>query len=459
MGDLTAPPTLTSGIINTQAVISSCQPIKTEDVAQTPAGQSPDWGTGLHRAGLLVAGSSAISALAGFLFWWLVARSMPPEQMGLATAVVSAVTLVALLGKLGLDVSLLRHLPAADGSRRLRLIIGTLIVSGTVAALVAVAAILTVKLWAPALRDYFTSSAHALLFVGLSALWTTGLVADAILIASRQNMALVAKAMGQAFLRILLLFPLVFLGPAGVVLAALGSAVMAVPALVYAWKRIILQAPAAASQTPVNYSDSMITNYLVSLVTMAPVTVAPLILIDRAGPAEVAYFYVLWMIGSLTLLIPAALGQVGLVERASRKISHLTPSPKSIVFTAIGGFAVAGVGAVALKLFGHHYSQHGFWPLLPFGVAAIPGLWYHVWIAEFRASDRHRALLLFVAVPIFSFLLLLGILASAALAGWIWLSTMAVTVLVTGASERTRDRKRQPSQGQSASSENQGTSP
>ena len=55
--------------------------------------------------------ANIMSAGCGFFFWIVAARLYALEQVGLATALISSLALVALFSTLGFDSSIIRFLP------------------------------------------------------------------------------------------------------------------------------------------------------------------------------------------------------------------------------------------------------------------------------------------------------------------------------------------------------------
>jgi len=66
------------------------------------------WNEPLYRNSLYLIFNSLIMALFGFVFWSIAAKQFSSEDVGLATAVISAVSLVANLSLLGFNVSILK---------------------------------------------------------------------------------------------------------------------------------------------------------------------------------------------------------------------------------------------------------------------------------------------------------------------------------------------------------------
>jgi hypothetical protein len=79
---------------------------------QRSATPSAQWGAGLGE-GLALSISSALGALAGLASWLIAARLLPPAEVGMGAAVVSAFFLVAGITRLNLGLALMRWLPPA----------------------------------------------------------------------------------------------------------------------------------------------------------------------------------------------------------------------------------------------------------------------------------------------------------------------------------------------------------
>src|SRR5947209_3866426 len=66
------------------------------------------------NAGSLV-GTTAVTSVFGFAYWWLAARAFPPETVGFASAAISAMMLLATICILGLGTLLVGELPRQPG--------------------------------------------------------------------------------------------------------------------------------------------------------------------------------------------------------------------------------------------------------------------------------------------------------------------------------------------------------
>src|SRR6266853_6583633 len=84
----------------------------------------------LVNAGSLV-GTTAVTAVLGFVYWWLAARQFPPETVGFASAAISAMTLLGSICVLGFGTLLIGELPRHPG-KEMSLISPALILVGVV---------------------------------------------------------------------------------------------------------------------------------------------------------------------------------------------------------------------------------------------------------------------------------------------------------------------------------------
>src|SRR5579863_5848590 len=91
----------------------------------------------LVNAGSLI-GTTAITSLLGFVYWWVAARRFPPEAIGIASASISAMTLLGNFCMLGLGTLLITELPRQPG-REGSLISTALVVVGAIGGIVGLA--------------------------------------------------------------------------------------------------------------------------------------------------------------------------------------------------------------------------------------------------------------------------------------------------------------------------------
>src|SRR3972149_3599867 len=106
--------------------------------------------TPLYANALYLWASAGLTAVSGFAFWALVARLYSAHDVGLGSAALSALSLLAMFSHLGLGLGLIRFLPEA-GPRGPRLANAVFTTSAVAAVVLAAVFLLGLSVWAPSL--------------------------------------------------------------------------------------------------------------------------------------------------------------------------------------------------------------------------------------------------------------------------------------------------------------------
>ena len=88
------------------------------------------------------------SGLFGFLFWILAAKFYSQEEVGISTALISAVSLISVLSYLGLDQSIIRFFPNGN---KLNILITTTILIFITSMIFGSIFVLGINIWSPKL--------------------------------------------------------------------------------------------------------------------------------------------------------------------------------------------------------------------------------------------------------------------------------------------------------------------
>ena len=87
-----------------------------------------------------------ISGFFGFIFWIIAAKLYSQSDVGLSTAMISAVTLISLLSYLGLDHSIIRFFPDGD---KLKILTTSTIVITVTTMIFGVIFVAGINIWSP----------------------------------------------------------------------------------------------------------------------------------------------------------------------------------------------------------------------------------------------------------------------------------------------------------------------
>ncbi|MDY6917837.1 MAG: oligosaccharide flippase family protein [Chloroflexota bacterium] len=271
----------------------------------------------LYRNSIHLMANTVITSGLGFFFWLIVARFYTESEVGLGSALISAMSLLALLSRLGLDTTLVRFLPNARNPVAL---INSSFVLGSLAAVVATGIFfLGLNVWSPAFHFIRENSIFVAAFFVFTVLWTLSWLVDFVFVARRRADFVVFKNTIFALVKVPLPIVLVLYFHAFGIVASWGLAIgialaIAIPFLiprVQPGYRLSPRIDLSIVKTIWRYSTG---NYFANLLGAAPGFILPIMIVNLLGAKQNAYFYVAWMIASLLFTIPTAVSQSLLAE-------------------------------------------------------------------------------------------------------------------------------------------------
>ena len=319
----------------------------------------------LYRNSLFLMASTVVTTSLGFFFWMVVARFYTEAEVGLASAIISAVYLLALFSTLGVDVALIRFLSKAE--RPVEMINSCFTLSGIVALALAGIFIAGLDLWSPALGFIREDAMFILSFVFFAFGWTLSGIMGSIFIAKRRADFTLTKSTIFSLLKIPLPILLVLFFRAFGIVSSWGIAIGVALAI-----SLFLFLPRVQNRyRPVPKIDLGIMkdiwrysagNYFAALFAAASTFILPIMIVNLLGAEQNAYFYVAWMMAGLLFAIPGAVSQslfaegshledqLGVNVRRSFRFIFLLLIPAIILLLLVGKWL--------LLLFGESYSEN-----------------------------------------------------------------------------------------------------
>ena len=389
------------------------------------------WRSLLGNAACLL-GVEAIASLVGVLFWGAAARLYPPQQVGLASAVLAAVTLVSGIAGLGTSTGLVRFLPLAP--RPCRLLNSTFTLNAACAVLVGAGYLAGARAWSPALAFLWQDARLAVAFIVFAASSALGTVAKMAFVARRQAHYALRYTCTVNLGRLLLLLPLPLrrLGGAGLVGSVAAACAVAtalslwrhLPRLVAGYRpRLLLDVQDLRTTVP--YS---LASYLAGMLLASTRTLLPLLVVETLGQEANAHAYTALMIGALLASPAVALSTAAFAEgaHAPRNMAAIL-RPAAVLVLGLALPAAAIVAAAApqvLLLFGASYAREAAGLLRWLALAAPLAALKELYLARLRVETRMGGLIAWSAA---SSLLLLGL--SAALMPRLGISGIGVATL------------------------------
>jgi O-antigen/teichoic acid export membrane protein len=317
----------------------------------------------LRNAGWLL-GSTAMTSLFGVAFWSVAARLYSVSQIGDATTLITAVSLLAYLSLFGLNGSLVSFLPSAE--RPDRQVSAALTVTGTVGTCLGVGYVLLLPVIAPRTAHAFTGWALGALFTVVVAAAAVNLVTDSVFIAYRSaHWNPVVDGLVQGVAKLLPLLALVTAGAVGIFTSfGMGSVAAAASSVgLIAWRLRVPVRPTINLRLLDGYLRFSAASYVSSLLNLAPLLFLPLITLDKLGSRTAGYYYIAFQVANILSAIPFAVCESLFAELAHVPDAFIRLARKSAIIIIATVLPAAMLVAIAarplLTLFGTAYAAHG----------------------------------------------------------------------------------------------------
>lgn len=368
-------------------------------------------------------GTTAVTSILGFAYWWLAARQFPAQAVGLASASISAMLLLGTLGALGFGTLLIRELPRRR-DQAFPFVLAALTVTGATGAALGGAFACIVPLLS---EEFAPLSANP----GTVALFAVGVGLTSATIVLDQALLGILRG-GKQFWRNAIFSAAKLLALAMIGFWSTERQALAIYAawnigngLSLAW--IALGTLAGRRDWRVyiprvrmlwSFRRAALGHHLLNLALQGTSFVTPLIVTALVSATANAYFYAAWMMAGFVYAGPMALA-VSLYAVGSNAPEAIAQRMRFTLGLALfGGFAanmiVFGATDPLLRLFGADYATNAGTALRLLGLGVFPVIVKDNYVTLRRIEGRVRGATGLVAI---GGLLELGCAAIGALVG------------------------------------------
>jgi O-antigen/teichoic acid export membrane protein len=329
----------------------------------------------LYRNSIALILNTGLSSAFNFVFWMIAGHTTSASIIGLATAAISAAAMLVTISRFGLDDGLVRFFPESrdkSGFYNATILIIMLVTLPIVGIF-----LFGLNVFSPAL-GFLRELQFLPVFIGYILITTVCDMQGTALVAVRKaDLSLLQSSI--LFLRIPLLLLLSSLGVMGI-LVSLDFAYLAMLVIgVIMMYRLNVSNNLNLDTHRVRESFSFsMGNYVSTILTAAPITLMPIIIVNTIGAKEGAYFYISYAIATFLFMVPDSISMSLFVEG-----SHMQPlradTMKAMKFVIMvispAILFIIFFGNDLLAIFGHEYSA-GAYSLLR--LLAISSLFYAV---------------------------------------------------------------------------------
>ncbi|HJZ05363.1 MAG TPA: hypothetical protein VJ327_05890 [Patescibacteria group bacterium] len=307
-------------------------------------------------------GIMLLGSIGGVFFWGLSARLYSPNDVGLATAILSISQLLSGIAGLGLGIGLVRFLTSSADPQEMLNNTLTLIVLSTI--LVGVLYLLGIKFWTPTLNFLSQGLMIAIGFIGFLVITSLASQYQAVFIAYRESRYAFWQVTLTNISRIMLVIVFISAGAQGIVAAVAVGMIFAIGISQTRFLPIVIKGYRLRPRLSINVFKSLMpysfANHVADFLYRAPVLITPPLVLELLGAKFSAHVYIAWMLGSLITSPGQALAGAAFAEGSNtpdnlRQI--LIRSTRFGVGVTVLLAAIVGIGSPwALELFGKSYS-------------------------------------------------------------------------------------------------------
>jgi O-antigen/teichoic acid export membrane protein len=350
------------------------------------------------RNSLFLMASAGLTAGIGFIFWALVAHLYSSTQIGLATTLLSAISLISFLSTFGFGATMIRF-QAAGAARNRQVSVMLALVAGA-SLLVGTGYVLAMKLISPDLAFIRAKPVYALIVIVVCVFATVNLVTDSVFMAARlAEYNTLVDGIIQSLAKLALPVFVVGMGAMGIVTASgAGYVVATLASFYYMYRKVGFRFSFRLGGTRIRETASYsATTQFSSLLNLIPQLALPIIVLRWLGPDDVTYYYLGSQIAALLSTGSYAIGNALFSEGAhdpGQLRDLMKRSAKIMTAVMIPGVAIVIlVREPLLSLFGSKYPGHaqGLLTVLALGALAVA---FHTWASSaLRITERMGPLL------------------------------------------------------------------
>lgn len=378
-------------------------------------------------------GTTVLMAGAGALFWVIAARLHPAEVVGVAGALVSAGTVLAIIAQIGINQTLVRVLPTS--TRQAADLFTGLAVTGVVGALLGLLYALVAPAFAEDLVGVVDSPARTLALALLVGATAANITTDAVFLSLRRlgiNMQINGVIMGVA--KCALPFALVGWGAFGLFAATGLAALIALVSSVAVLVRLVGLPRSSASPELRSSLGFAGASYVATVLDRLPMMVLPLLVINSLGAAAGGVFFICLQIAALLNSMVFAIGSSSFAEgsRHPERLTTVRSHSARALGVAVGSAAVVVLllAPLLLRIMGKVYVADGTDVLRVLALGALALAAYHWSEIQLRLAGRLRAMVL---MPLATTTLMLVLAWALTPLGIVWTATAWALSLVVGA--------------------------
>lgn len=311
----------------------------------------------------------------GFIFWMVATRFYTPSDIGIVSAILSSMMLIAIISSVGLPMAMTLYLPVNIQNAN-RIINSCLMVGIIVSMIFSMIFILGIDILAPKLGQILGNLYISAIFVMATTMTTVSLFMGGMFIAGRRSSFHMVKENTFAITKIMILILLSSFGAIGIFMSWNVGLVVAIIVgfflLTKLWKYTPILVIDPIIKSMARFS---IGNYIAGIFYNIPKFIFPILIVNILSTESAGYFFIAMTIAGVFYGIPEAMAGPFLAESSDKEKfwDNVYKVIKFDMYLLIPGLILLMIfGKFVLNIFNTNYAEHSFNTLIILSWVSIP---------------------------------------------------------------------------------------
>jgi len=333
------------------------------------------FGDSLLKNSIYLMATNFIASIFAFFFWIIAARYYTPDDIGIGSAIFSSISLIAMIGTIGLPSSLVFYLTRDKNTDKM---ISSCLTAGIISSIIfSLIYISGLKFWTPELMSVLNNYTNILIFIFVTTSLVISSLMTAILVAGKKASYIMTKETVFHFIKMFHLKLFAGYGAMGILISMSVGLMISIPLgfiLLYkVWKYL-----PRISLDPIIYNMASYSagNYVAFIFYSIPVLTLPIIILNMISAKAAGYFYIAIMIANFLYGISQSISNSLFAESSDtdKFLNNINKSIKFSMLILIPGVLILGIfGKLILSIFNPAYAENAYGTMLILIIASIPG--------------------------------------------------------------------------------------
>ena len=334
--------------------------------------------------------ASFIQSIVGFFFWVIAARYYSANDVGITSAIFSGISLISMVGSLGLYRALIYYLPRENKTDKIISSCLTINVSSSI--IFSFIFIYGLKIWSPDLISTLNNLKEILIFLFITIAISISALISATFTAGRRSSFCIIKDSVYNLVKIFPLFFLINFGAMGIITSLSFGLFLSLIIGFYLLFKLWKYRPGLKLDPIIkNMAIFSAGNYVADIFYNLPRLILPIMILNMISEESAGYFYIAIMMACLLYGISQSISNSFLVE-SSDKDEFWNNVNKSIKFNMIilipGIFLLVIFGKFILSIFSPNYAENATSTMIILTMTSIPLSLISIFNAVMNAQNR-----------------------------------------------------------------------